>query len=136
MNVLITSLHYAPDLGPAAPLHTMLCEGLVKRGHKVTVIAGVPHYPSGQVQPAFRGRSIRHSLENCVEVIRLPLPSLDRARLAKRLLQFLCYQFGATWAGLGRREFSVVLVHNPGLLAWLPFATLVTVRRKPSVYSV
>ena len=136
MNVLITLLHYAPDLGPAAPLHTMLCEGLVKRGHKVTVIAGVPHYPSGRVQAAFRGKRIRYSVENGVEVIRLPLPSLDRARLSKRLLQFLCYQVGATWVGLGRREFDVVLVHNPGLLAWLPFATLVTFRRKPAVYSV
>jgi len=136
MNILVTSVHYAPDFGPAAPLYTMLCEGLVKRGHKVTVIAAVPHYPSGQVQEAFRGRRTRHSVENGVEVIRVPLPSLDRVKLAKRLLQFVCYHFGASWAALGRREFDVVLVAGPGLEVWLPFATLVAFRRKPAVYSV
>jgi colanic acid biosynthesis glycosyl transferase WcaI len=136
MKMVIISVHYAPDLGPAAPLNTMLCEGLVKRGHKVTVIASVPHYPSGQVPVAFRGRRIRHSVENGVEVIRVPLPSLDRARLAKRLLQFLFYHLGGSWAALGQREFDVVLVAGPGLEVWLPFATLVAFRRKPAVYSV
>lgn len=135
MHVLIVVLHYKPDLGPSAPLFTMLSEGLVQRGHKVTVITAVPHYPSGQVSLAYRGRRIWRSSENGVEVIRVPLPSLNRSNLAKRFLQLLCYQVFATWVGLGQ-QYDVALVTNPALDGWLPFTSLGVLRRKPAVFSV
>jgi colanic acid biosynthesis glycosyl transferase WcaI len=58
-----------------------------------------------------------------------------RANLTKRLLQFLCYQFLATWAGFFQR-YEVAFVANPALWVWLPFTCLVVMRQKPSVFSV
>lgn len=135
MNILIMSLHYEPDLGPSAPLYTMLSEGLAQRGHKVTAIASVPHYPSGRVSPEFRGRKIRRAVENGVEVVRVPLPSVNRANLWKRLFQFVCFQVGATVAGIST-QYDVVLLGNPALDVWLPFASLVVLRGKPAIFSV
>lgn len=135
MRVLLIARFYAPDLGPTAPLWAMLCENLARRGHEVTVIAAVPHYPSGQVLAAYRGKWIWRSSENGVEVVRVAVPSVDRANLAQRLLQFICYQLGATWAGLSQR-YDVLLVTNPALEVWLPFACLAVLRRKPAVFSV
>jgi colanic acid biosynthesis glycosyl transferase WcaI len=135
MRVLMIVPYYAPDLGPSAPLFTMLSRGLVSRGHTVTVVATVPHYPSGQVPAAYRGRWIWRSSENGVEVMRVAVPSMNRDNLAQRLLQFICYQFGATWAGLGQR-YDVMLVANPALWVWLPFACLAVLRHKPAVFSV
>jgi colanic acid biosynthesis glycosyl transferase WcaI len=135
MRVLMIAPYYAPDLGPSAPLFTMLSMGLVHRGHQVTVIAAVPHYPSGQVPTLYRGRRIQRSSENGVEVVRVPVPSMNRSNLAQRLLQFICYQLGATWAGLGQR-YDVLLVANPALWVWLPFACLGVLRRKPAIFSV
>jgi colanic acid biosynthesis glycosyl transferase WcaI len=135
MHVLLIAPYYEPDIGPSAPLFAMLSQGLVKRGHKVTVITTVPHYPSGTVSSAFRGRKVWRSSESGVEVIRVPLPSLKRAHLAKRLLQFFCYQLFATWTGLGQ-QYDIALVANPALWVWLPFAWLVVLRRKPAVFSV
>jgi colanic acid biosynthesis glycosyl transferase WcaI len=113
----------------------MLSVGLVKRGHKATVITTVPHYPSGQVSAAFRGRKAWKSSEDGVGVIRVPLPSLKRANLSKRLLQFFCYQLFATWIGLGQK-YDVALVANPALWVWLPFAWLVAFRQRPAVFSI
>jgi len=135
MRVLMIVPYYAPDLGPSAPLFTMLSAGLAHRGHQVTVITTVPHYPSGQVPAEFRGRWIWRSSENGVEVVRVAVPSVKRANLAQRMLQFVCYQFGATWAGLGQR-YDAALVTNPALWVWLPFTWLVVLRRKPAVFSV
>lgn len=135
MNILILSPYYSPDLGPSAPLFTMLSESLVKRGHAVSVLTSVPHYPSGQVDPAYRGQFIRHSLENGVQVIRLWLPSIKRSNLALRLLQFICYQVEAVWAGF-RLQYDVVLVANPALWVWLPFVLFVSLKNKPAVFSV
>jgi colanic acid biosynthesis glycosyl transferase WcaI len=113
----------------------MLCEALVRRGMDVTVIAAVPHYPSGRVLEGFRGRWVRRSEENGVRVIRVGLPSVDRARLPLRALQFACFQAAAAVQGLFRR-FDVALFPNPGMDVWLPFALHAVLRRTPTVFAV
>ena len=135
MHVLMLVPHYEPDLGPSAPLFTLLSLGLAERGHQVTVITTVPHYPSGRVADPFRGPRIWRSDENGVKVLRVPLPSLRRSSLPLRVMQFVCYQLGATWVGRSQ-QFDVALVANPALWVWLPFAWLIKRRRKPAVFAV
>lgn len=135
MQILLFSLYYHPDGGPAAPLFTMLSEALVQRGHKVTVITTVPHYPSGKVSAAFKGWSVRKSVEHGVYVIRLPVPSVDRKNMAARLLQFVVYQILSTMYSL-QLDFDVFVGPNPALEIWLPFMINAVLRRKPGVYSV
>jgi len=135
MRILVIGYMYLPDGGPAAPLYAMLCEELAKRGHCVTVIASVPHYPSGQVQPNYRRKCLHCGIENGVQVIRVPLPSVDRTNLRKRFLQFISFQLGATWAGL-RCRYDAVIIGNPALVFWLPFKVLSALRRKPTIASV
>lgn len=135
MRILMLVPHYEPDMGPSAPLFTMLGVGLAQRGHNVTVIAAVPHYPSGQVQSGFRGWKIRDSVENGVRVVRVPVPSLNRTNLSFRLLQFISYQLGAVWAGQGC-EFDAALVANPALWVWMPFNWLIARHHRPAVFAV
>jgi colanic acid biosynthesis glycosyl transferase WcaI len=135
MRILVVTLLYSPDGGPSAPLFGMLCENLALRGHEVTVIAAVPHYPSGRVPQEFQGRWIQRSCERGVEVIRIRVPSLDRANLKQRMLQFIWYQVGATWAGL-EQPCDVLLITNPALESWLPLLFLSGLRGDPAVFSV
>jgi colanic acid biosynthesis glycosyl transferase WcaI len=135
MRILLISPYYAPDLGPSAPLFTMLSEGLVKQGHSVSVITTVPHYPSGKVSPSYRGKWIQRSTENQVVVNRVRLPSVNRSNFAFRLLQFFCYQVGAVEAEF-KKKYDVVIVANPALWTWMPFAYYACLRHKPAVFSV
>jgi colanic acid biosynthesis glycosyl transferase WcaI len=137
MRVMIFGACYEPDLGPSAPLFTLLCENLVRLGHQVTTITTVPNYPSGRVPAEWRGKGklLWKSLENGVEVIRVAQPSLDASKLPLRMLQYICYQIGTTWAGLGKK-YDVVMAGSSSLTAWLPFAFLVVLRHKPALYSV
>jgi colanic acid biosynthesis glycosyl transferase WcaI len=135
MRVLVISPYYAPDLGPSAPLFTMLAEGLVKLGHDVVVVTTVPHYPSGQVHSAYRTKWIYRSVENGVRISRVWLPSVKRSNFALRLLQFFCYQIGAVWAEFNR-NYDVVIAANPALWIWMPFAYYVSISNKPALFSV
>jgi colanic acid biosynthesis glycosyl transferase WcaI len=135
MYILIITPSYEPDLGPSAPLFTMLSSELAHRKHKVTVITAVPHYPSGTVPSSFRGRFVQNSIENNVEVIRVAIPSLNRANFIYRLLQFICFQIGATWVSLNQK-FDVAIIPNPALQTWLPFTWSVIIRRKPVIFSI
>lgn len=135
MRILIFGGHYEPDLGPSAPIFTMLCRNLVRLGHQVTMLTMVPHYPSGRVPPEYRGKLFWKDDDQGVEVIRLGLPSVDRAKLPQRMLQYLAYQISATLTGLSKK-YDVVFSGSPSISMWLPFTVLATLRGKPAVYSV
>ena len=135
MRVLVVTNHFPPDLGPSSPLFGTLSQQLHQRGHSVTVLAAVPHYPSGFVQEEFRRGWIHRSTEDGLEVIRVRVPSGDRSNFAIRLLQFFAYQIGAVWAG-SRLAYDVVLISSPALMTGLPFLFLSVLRQKPAVLSV
>jgi colanic acid biosynthesis glycosyl transferase WcaI len=135
MRILVITTFYAPDLGPAAALYAMLCEDLVELGHEVSVIAAVPHYPTGQVAESFRGRLFQREVRNGVRITRVWVPSVDRARLGERLLTFAVYQALACVAGAGQ-EYDLILAGNPALEVFLPFLSLAVLRRKSAIFSV
>ena len=135
MRILLIAPYYTPDLGPSAPLFAMLSEGLVKQGHEVLVVTTVPHYPSGRVSSAYKGKWIHRSVENGVKISRVWLPSVKRSNFAFRLLQFLSYQIGAVWAEFNQK-YDIVIAANPGLWIWLPFVYYVSISRKPALFSV
>jgi len=135
MKILVVTPHYLPDGGPSAPLYAMLCEALVQRGHHVTMVAAVPHYPSGRVPAEYRGWRTKFTVENGVRVVRVPIPSINRSRLLPRLYQFLVFQARAAWAGRGK-AYDVALFSNPWLSTGLPLAMSALIHRKPLVFSV
>lgn len=135
MKILIVTIFYAPDGGPSAPLFTMLAEEMVNLGHEVTVVATVPHYPTGQARTEFRHGWIQRTTEGGVSVVRVRVPSVDRSKLGRRLLQFIIYQLTATLTGF-RERYDVLLITNPALITIVPFVFLSTLRRKPAVFSV
>lgn len=69
-RVLITSLNYAPELTGIAPYSTKVAEHLAARGYRVTVLAGMPHYPGWRVSPEYAGRACMTEVRNGVEIRR------------------------------------------------------------------
>lgn len=69
MKLVVVSQYYYPELMRI----TDLCESLVKLGHDITVITGIPNYPDGEF---FKGYSLfkkRQETVNGVNIIRLPI---------------------------------------------------------------
>jgi len=135
MRILFIEPYYFPDRGPAAPLYTMLCEELVRMNHEVIVLAAVPHYPTGKVEKAYQGSRIRRTNENGVQVIRVPLPSVNRTILWQRFLQFLIYQFACLIAGWNLKA-DIFLTATPAFMVLLPVVYFYLIRKIPYIYSV
>ncbi len=71
LEVLVVGINYAPEVTGIAPYTTATAEHFARSGARVSVLAGVPHYPSWTVEPAYRRRlRVRQQL-NGVDVTRL-----------------------------------------------------------------
>jgi colanic acid biosynthesis glycosyl transferase WcaI len=71
MRILIIGISYAPEETGIAPYTTGLAEHLTRRGNVVTVITGVPSYPSWKVHPDYRGTLWTREMRNGVDVRRV-----------------------------------------------------------------
>lgn len=67
MNILVVCQHYWPEQFQI----TSICEGLVERGHEVTVLAGLPNYPSGIIPEEYRHGRNRRQVHEGVNIIRV-----------------------------------------------------------------
>jgi colanic acid biosynthesis glycosyl transferase WcaI len=135
MNVLVISDYYHPDGSPVSPAFKSLCENLALRGHSISVITTVPHYPSGFVNKYFKGKKVHHSVEQGVHITRVPLPSVDRSKLYFRAIQFVVFQALSIING-PKEPYQVVLTHTPALEIFFPFIYFSWFKNKPAVYSV
>lgn len=132
MNILIVSQYFWPENFRINDL----AQELAARGHRVTVLTGIPNYPSGQIYEDFRSDPVRFANYEKVEVVRVPL--LPRGSGAVRLLLnyisfFLLACALGPWKLRGRKfdvvltcQLSPVTVGLPGaLMAWIKNAPMV-----------
>lgn len=69
-HILITSLNYWPEETGIAPYSTAVAEHLASVGYRVTVVAGMPHYPRWRIDAGYRGRGAHVERRNGVEIRR------------------------------------------------------------------
>lgn len=136
MHLLIVTLHYVPDGGPSAPLFAMLAESLVDAGCEVTVVAGTPHYPSGRTLDGWKMPPDAVEFQRGVRVLRVPIPSGDRADLRFRALQFAAFQVGAAARIWREGPFDAAVFANPALQVWLPWQVARLRVQGPQVFSI
>ena len=56
LHILLVSHYYEPDSGAAAVRLSRLMKILHQRGHEITVLTTMPHYPQGVIQEPYRGK--------------------------------------------------------------------------------
>lgn len=88
MHVVALNQFYAPHPSATSQLLTELAEGLVRRGHRVTVVTSGPRFAS-----SFRGpSSARQESElGGVRVIRIPSTHLGKGSLPRRAADYLTF---------------------------------------------
>lgn len=66
MKIMVVCQYYAPE-----PFRvTDICEELVRRGHEVSVVTGVPNYPEGRIYPGYERGKRKDEVVNNVKIHR------------------------------------------------------------------
>jgi colanic acid biosynthesis glycosyl transferase WcaI len=123
MRVLIYAYNYYPEPIGIAPLMTELAEGLVKRGHQVRVITGMPNYPQRQIYDGYRGKVYMTEERHGVVIQRSYVWVKSKPSLLDRLLLDGSFVTTSFLQALNGWRPDVILLTVPPLPVCLP-ATL------------
>lgn len=108
MKLLCICQYYAPEPFRIADI----CEALVKRGHAVTVVTGLPNYPLGQIYDGYRHGKKRDEVINGVQVHRCFTVGRRHGAFF-RCLNYYSYQLSSTsYIRKLPDDFDVVLVNQ------------------------
>lgn len=131
MRLLVVSHYFWPE---NFRINDMATE-LVRRGHEVTVLTGIPNYPDGRVYSSFRERPHDFARLKGVRIVRVPMFARGNGRLGL-LLNYLSYPLTAATVGAWRlrgQPFDMVFIYQmspatvgfPGVvMRWLKQAPL------------
>jgi colanic acid biosynthesis glycosyl transferase WcaI len=136
MRVLLYSYNYYPEPIGIAPLMTELAEGLVRRGHQVRVITGMPNYPQRQIYEGYRGKVYCTEERNGVQIQRSYVWVKPRPSLFDRLLLDGSFVTTSFVQALNGWRPDVILLTVPPLPVCLPATLLGWLHNCPVVLNL
>lgn len=136
MRILFITHYFAPDSGAAANRLTQLAEMLQQRGHDVTVLTTMPHYPTGVIQSAYRRRFTVIEDRAGMRVIQVWLWTSPSARVSRRLLSQLSFMLTCAIRGAFVKRPDVIFLENQPIFTGLAGWFISRIKRRPYVLNV
>jgi glycosyltransferase involved in cell wall biosynthesis len=137
VRILVVSQYFPPDMGaPAGRFHDF-GRAWVDAGHHVTVLTGLPHFPSGRIQEDYR----RHGLFSTEEVDGITVKRCwiySRAGRGGRPLAYATFLVTACMRALFDRSlgYDVVIATSPPPSVGVPGIAAAWRRRVPLVVDI
>lgn len=108
MKILVISQYYYPEQFRINDI----CKELVKRGHRVTVLTGIPNYPEGKFYKGYGLTKKRKDIKDGVDIIRIPI--IPRGKNSIMLiLNYISFVIsGFFWSKFTRKKFDKVFIYE------------------------
>jgi len=136
MRIIIYSYNYYPEPIGIAPLMTELAEGLVKRGHEVRVVTGMPNYPERKIYDGYQGKLYMTELRNGVAIQRSYVLVRPRPNLLERIILDASFVVSSFIHALRGKRPDVVFLTSPPLPIAVPAALLGWLHRCPVILNL
>ncbi len=123
MRLFLYGYNYTPELTGIGRYTGEMATWLAARGHKVTVLTGMPYYPEWRVHPAYKGKGWMREWRDGVEVLRSPLHVPSKVTGKGRIMLELSFAVSCLywWPHIFSRRWDAVLVIcPPSLTIFLP----------------
>jgi glycosyltransferase involved in cell wall biosynthesis len=133
VNILIVTQYFWPENFRINDL----ASGLQERGHKVTVLTGIPNYPGGKIFREYGYFIKRKDYYKGIKVHRVPLIPRGRGGGFRLALNFFSFAFLASILApffcIGK--FDLILVYEPSpITVGLPALVLKKVKNAPVIF--
>jgi glycosyltransferase involved in cell wall biosynthesis len=135
MRLLVVTQYFWPE---NFRINDLTAE-LVRRGHQVTVLTGLPNYPDGQVFSEFRKDPHSFLKYEGVEIVRVPMTARGRGSF-RLMLNYFTFAVSASVLGplkMRGRDFDAIFTCQLSpVTVGLPAAVMRFVKRVPMVFWV
>jgi glycosyltransferase involved in cell wall biosynthesis len=136
MHVLILSQIFPPDLGGSATRAYNVAKGLLTHNVNVTVIAGFPHYPTGNVPKHLRRKALAVEYLDCMKVIRTYMPPIPAKEFINRIVLFISFMLSSLFPFFLVKKIDCIFASNPQVLSMYPALIYKFFHRCPVVLNV
>lgn len=135
MNILIVSQYFWPENFRINDL----AAGLVERGHKVSVLTGIPNYPDGKFFPGYGLFKKQRQAYKGIRIIRAPLLPRGRGGGLRLSINYFSFAFFASVLSFffHREKFDLIFVFEPSpITVGLPAIVLKKLKSIPMLFWV
>lgn len=135
MRILIVTQYFWPENFRVNDL----AQELVARGHRVTVLTGMPNYPSGRLFPGYGWLRPARQTHDGVEIVRIPLVPRGNAGAVRLALNYVSFAVLAAVLGPWRVRGAVdaIFVHEPSpVTVGIPAIAMKRARGAPILFWV
>ena len=137
LRIAIVSQYYPPEIGAPQARVLETARAFARRGHRVTVLTGLPNHPTGVVPPRWRSRLAADEREPGIRVRRGWLAATRNRGALRRTLAHLTCALSSFVRGLGGSGGAdVFLATSPPLFTGLAGWALARIHRRPFVLDV
>ncbi len=110
MHILLVTTYFEPDSGAAAVRLSRLAKALAQRGHEITVLTTLPHYPQGQIAARYRQAWTVEQQRDGVRTVRVWLWATPNPRISRKLISQMSFMVTAALRGVTFPRPDVVLI--------------------------
>lgn len=133
MHILIVSQYFWPESFRINDI----AEGLIERGHQITVLTGLPNYPDGKIYPGFGWLKNIRQVYKGATVVRSPLVPRGSSSGARLVLNYLSFALFSSLLApiICRGNFNAILVFQLSpVSAAMPAIVLKRLRSIPIIF--
>jgi len=135
MRLLVVTQYFWPE---NFRINDLVSE-LVRRGHHVTVLTGLPNYPDGQIFSEFMKDPHLFNLYEGAEVHRVPMMSRGKGGF-RLLLNYMTFAISASFVGIWKlrgRKYDAIFTYEPSpITVGLPAVVMRFVKKAPLIFWV
>ena len=137
MKILLLSQYYFPE-ERTAPLNLYnMSIDLIKMGHTVMVLTGIPNHPYGKYYQGYKLKLLQKEIVEGVEIFRVPIYPDHSMSILKRMIGYFSFSLSALFIGsfiLRDKKVDIIFSYLPPLTVGIPARILSITKKAPIVY--
>jgi len=137
LNIVYISQYFPPEMGAPAARVYELSRAWAKKGHKVTVLTGFPHHPTGVLSQKYRGRVLMRESVDGITLLRTYVYATPNKAVVKRTLSYLSFMFSAVlFAPFLLRDPDLIIATSPQFFTAIAGFLISKMKHRPFIFEV
>jgi glycosyltransferase involved in cell wall biosynthesis len=136
MKILFITDNFFPEVNAPASRTYEHCKEWVNAGHEVTVITGVPNFPTGKVFPAYRNKLYQKQKIDGITVVRVWTFVSANDGFFLRVLDYISFMISSSIAGVFMKKHTIIIGTSPQFFTIVAAYIISRIRNVPYIFEL